>query len=71
VRRPSPDWNAAIADLDKALGLFEVMEARPSIARVLRDRGDVLRAEGRTAEADAAQQGARDLATELGLKDFS
>ena len=71
VRRQSPDWNAAIADLDKALGLFEVMEARPSIARVLRDRGDVLRAEGRTAEADAAQQGARDLATELGLKDFS
>jgi hypothetical protein len=57
VRRQSPDWNAAIADLDKALGLFEVMGARPSIARVLRDRGDVLRAQGRTAEADGRATG--------------
>ena len=71
VRRQDPDWDAAIADLDKALALFEAMEARPSIARVLRDRADVLRAQGRTAEADVAQQRARELAKELGLKDFS
>jgi hypothetical protein len=71
ARRQTPDWDAARADLDKALALFEVMEARPSIARVLRDRGDVLRAQGRTAEADAAQQRARELAAMLGLKDFS
>jgi tetratricopeptide (TPR) repeat protein len=71
LRRETPDRNAALADLDKALALFELMEARPSVARVLRDRGEVLRALGRAAEADAAQQRSRDIATELTLRDFS
>ena len=71
VRRERPDWSAALPDLDKALALFEVMEARPSIARVLRDRAAVLRELGRTAEADAAQQRAREIGAELSLKDFS
>jgi tetratricopeptide (TPR) repeat protein len=71
LRRTTPDWNAALADLDKALALFELMEARPSVARVLRDRGEVLRALGRTAEADVAQQRSRAIATELNLRDFS
>ncbi|TMC75539.1 MAG: hypothetical protein E6J15_07175 [Chloroflexi bacterium] len=71
LRQETPDRNAALADLDKALALFERMEARPSVARVLRDRGEVLRALGRTAEADAAHQRARETAAELSLRDFS
>jgi tetratricopeptide (TPR) repeat protein len=71
VRQQTPDWSAALADLDKALALFELMEARPSIARVLRDRAEVLRAQGRTTEADAAEQRSRGIATELNLRDFS
>jgi len=71
LRRETPDWSTSLADLDKALALFEVMEARPSVARVLRDRGDVLRSLGRVAEADAAQQRAGEIAAELDLKDFS
>ena len=46
------------------------MEARPSTARTLRDRGDVLRAMGRAAEAEDSQRRANAIATELGLKDF-
>src|SRR5206468_4348058 len=71
VRQPIPDWSAALADLDNAVKLFEVMEARPSVARTLRDRGEVLYALGRTPEADSAHQRAREIASELGLKDFS
>ena len=71
LRRERPDWNTSLADLDKALALFEVMEARPSVARVLRDRSEVLRAQGRTAEADAARQRAGEIAAELDLRDFS
>jgi hypothetical protein len=41
------------------------------VARVLRDRGEVLRALGRTAEADTAHQRSRAIAAELSLKDFS
>ena len=67
----APDWNAALSDLDKATELFEGMEARPSIARTLRDRSAVLRATGRAAEADEAQRKANAIASELGLKDFS
>jgi tetratricopeptide (TPR) repeat protein len=71
LRGTTPDWNAALVDLDKALALFELMEARPSVARVLRDRGEVLRSLGRTAEAEAPQQRSRDIAAELGLRDFN
>ena len=71
LRRETPDWNAALVDLDKALALFELMEARPSVARVLRDRAEVLRSLGQAAEAEAPQQRSRDIAAELGLRDFS
>ena len=70
ARQQPPDWDAALADLDKALALFEAMEARPSVARTLRDRGEILRGLGRGAEADAAQERARAIADQLGLKDF-
>jgi tetratricopeptide (TPR) repeat protein len=71
LRRETPDWNAALVDLDKALALFELMEARPSVARVLRDRAEVLNAQGRTAEAGVAQERSREIGAELSLKDFS
>jgi hypothetical protein len=70
ARQQPPDWDASLADMDKALALFEAMEARPSVARTLRDRSEILRALGRAAEADAAQQRAREIGDELGLKDF-
>jgi tetratricopeptide (TPR) repeat protein len=70
-RQTAPDWDAALSDLDAALALFEGMEARPSIARTLRDRAYVLRALGH--EDRAAQDDARSraIAAEIGLKDFS
>jgi hypothetical protein len=46
------------------------MEARPAIARELRLRAQILRALGRAAEADAADQRSKAIASELGLKDF-
>jgi len=47
------------------------MEARPSLARALRDQARVLRALGRTTDADSVDARSKALATELGLKDFS
>lgn len=66
-----PDHAAALADLETATQLLEGMEARPSLARALRDRAQILRALGRAADADAAEQRSRAIAAELGLKDFA
>ena len=66
-----PDNDSALADIDRAATLFEEMEARPSFARVLRLQARVLRALGRTADADAAEGRSRALGSELGLKDFA
>lgn len=64
------DLPAALADLDRAVELFEEMEARPSIARSLADRAGVLRRLGR--ESDAAEDDRRsgEIGRELGLLDF-
>ena len=70
ARQAQPDYGAAIADLDEAARQFEAMEARPALARVLRDRATVLRALERAGEADEADRRSRDLARELGLRDF-
>ena len=70
-RQREPDYAAALVDLDAARALFESMEARPALARVLRDRAQTLRALGRQGEADEADRSARALAKELGLKDFA
>jgi tetratricopeptide (TPR) repeat protein len=70
ARQPSPDWTAALVDLDRAVELFEAMEARPSLARALHDRAQVLSALGRTDEAADANHTSDDLARELGLKDL-
>ncbi|HEY8830837.1 MAG TPA: hypothetical protein VIM83_09590 [Candidatus Limnocylindria bacterium] len=66
-----PDNESALADINRAATLFDEMEARPSFARVLRDQARVLRALGRTADADAAERRSRALGSELGLKDFA
>jgi tetratricopeptide (TPR) repeat protein len=70
-RQREPDYPAALVDLDAARALFESMEARPALARVLRDRAQPLRALGRKGEADEADESARALAKELGLRDFA
>jgi tetratricopeptide (TPR) repeat protein len=71
ARQAQPDYAASIADLDEAARQFEAMEARPALARVLRDRATVLRALERSGEADEAERRSRDLARELGLRDFA
>jgi len=65
------DWATALPDVDRAAGLFEEMEARPALARTLRDRALILRELGRGAEADADETRAAELSRELGLKDVS
>ena len=65
-----PDHAAALADIDAAIRLMEEMEARPSLARALRLRAQILRAIGRGAEADATDKRSTAMAAELGLKDF-
>jgi tetratricopeptide (TPR) repeat protein len=71
VRGDAPDWNAALRDLDAAVALFDAMDARPSLARALRDRAAALRAIGGNAEADEVDRRSREIGRELGLKDFS
>jgi hypothetical protein len=66
-----PDRAAALADLDAAIELLELMEARPSLARALRLRAQILRALARAADADVADKRSKAIAAELGLKDFA
>ena len=69
ARQARPDWEAALADLHRAVELFEAMEARPSLARALHDRAQALRALGRAEEAADSERRSGELARELGLKD--
>jgi hypothetical protein len=71
ARQAAPDPTAALQDFDAAATLFDKMEARPALARVLRDRAQTLGDLGRVAEADEAARRSRTLARELGLNDFS
>lgn len=71
AQQDPPDWASGLADLDAAAALFEAMEARPALARVLRDRAHTLRGLGRAADAEAADARSRALGAELGLKDFA
>ncbi len=65
-----PDLEVALADITTASELLEALEARPSTARVLRDRSKLLRALGRNTDADAIDERSHAIASELGLKDF-
>jgi len=64
-----PDCEAALADFELAVKLFDEMEARPALARALHDQSKVLRNLGRTAEADDVRKRALTLGRELGLRD--
>jgi len=63
------DWLSALPDLDRAMQLFEAMEARPALARVLHDRAETLRGLGRAAEGDEVDRRSADLWRQLGLRD--
>lgn len=65
------DWNAALPDIDRAVHLFEEMEARPALARALRDRATALRGLGRADEAAEDEMRATELARLLGLIDLA
>ena len=65
------EWTTALPDVQRAVGLFEAMEARPALSRALRDRAQILAALGRTAEAAEDEKRSTELARELGLKDLS
>jgi len=71
ARSANPDWNAALADLDRAVELFTEMDTRPSLARALQDRAQSLRALGRDAEAAGDERRSQELGTTLGLRDKS
>ena len=70
ARQPDADLSAALQDLNRAVELFEAMEARPALARSLGDRADVLRRLGRESEAAEDDGRSRSLGRELGLLDF-
>jgi len=70
AREQDADPSAALQDLDRAVELFEAMEAQPALARSLADRANVLRRLGR--ESDAADDDHRSgaIGRQLGLLDF-
>ena len=70
ARQATPDWGAALADFDGAVGLFEAMETRPALARALHDRSQALRALGRGDEAADDERRSAELARQLGLRDL-
>lgn len=70
-KRPEPDWAAVLADLDRSVELFEAMDARPALARALRDRARALRKLERPDQAAAAELRSQELGQELGLLDFA
>src|SRR5262249_55736007 len=66
-----PDCEAALADFELSAKLFEEMEARPSLARVLLDQSKTLTNLGRPDESASVAARAVALGQELGLKDFA
>jgi tetratricopeptide (TPR) repeat protein len=69
-RQQDADLSVALQDLNRAVELFEAMEAQPALARSLADRAKVLRRLGR--ESDAAEDDRRSssIGRQLGLLDF-
>jgi len=65
---PPVNWDALLADLERAEMLFEQIGVRPQLARLLADRARVLDAAGRPAEATEARARAYALAAELGIE---
>ena len=69
ARQSTPDWTAALTDIDRAVQLFTAMDAKPSLARALQDRSEALRGAGRHAEAADDERRALELGRSLGLHD--
>lgn len=67
----NPDLPSALADLDRAVELFEAMEAQPSLARALSDRAGVLRTLGREGDAADDERRSVEIGHRLGLLDFA
>lgn len=65
------EWTTALPDVQRAVDLFEEMEARPAVARSLRDRARILRELGRNREAETDERRSAELSRELGLTDLS
>src|SRR6266851_2567423 len=70
AHQASPDLESALADLDRAIELFEAMEARPALARALHDRARALSALGRADDSARDEQRSVQLGRELGLSDM-
>ena len=63
------DWSAALPDIDRAVQLFEAMEARPSFARALHDKAEALRGLGQVVEAEDVDRRSAEMRQQLGLRD--
>lgn len=69
LREVPSESSEALADLDRAIDLFEAMDARPSLARSLHDRAQALRGLGRADDSVRDENRSNELARQLGLKD--
>ncbi|MBD0329968.1 MAG: AAA family ATPase [Thermoleophilia bacterium] len=67
LRQDPPDWDAAVRDFEAALEIVERLEARPYVARTLREYGLALQRAGRDAEAGVKLAQAMALSAEMGL----
>jgi len=68
ARRPDGNRKAMLADFEAAADAFVKMDAKPFIARTLRDWGEALRSIDRGAEADGKLRQALALFEEMGIK---
>ena len=71
ARQQGADLSAALQDLNRAVELFEAMEAQPSLARSLADRANVLRHLGRDSDAAEDDHRSSAIGRGLGLLDFA
>ncbi|HEX9436229.1 MAG TPA: hypothetical protein VGA16_03610, partial [Candidatus Limnocylindria bacterium] len=67
MRSGDPADDAIMSDLATAVRLFEAIEARPALARALREQARALDAAGPTSEADAARSRAAGIEKDLGI----
>lgn len=69
LREGPSESSEALADLDRAIELFEAMDARPSLARSLHDHAQALRGLGRLDDSARDESRSKELGRQLGLKD--
>jgi len=69
ARAEPADWSGILADLETAIGVFEEIETRPALARVLRTHAIALTRAGRPEEGRATLSRSRAIGDELGLRD--